>query len=135
MSAEQDGHKGPDESADDGTAQRRHARVSVALLVQYRFGAFEEPRFDYALNVSESGLFIAMDEEKPIGTTVFVQLTTRDGQHFLQGQGRVVRAANGGNAIELDGFDEASRQILQGLVQAALEEQEKQKRPLGGRRS
>lgn len=135
MSAEQDAQKGSGEPTDDGTAQRRHARVSVPLLVQYRFGAFEEPRFDYALNVSKSGLFIAMDEDKPIGTTVFVQLTTRDGQHFLQGQGRVVRAVNGGTAIELDGFDEAARQILERLVKAALDEQEKQKRPTGGRRS
>lgn len=135
MSAEQDARKGPDKATDDGTSNRRHARVSVPLLVQYRFGAFEEPRFDYALNVSQSGLFIAMDEEKPIGTTVFVQLTTRDGQHFLQGQGRVVRAANGGTAIELDGFDEDARQILERLVQAALDEQEKQKRPTGGRRT
>lgn len=133
MSAERDTQNGPPGSADD-IAQRRHARVSIPLLVQYRFGAFEEPRFDYALNVSQSGLFIATDEEKPAGTMVFVQLTTRDGQHFLQGQGRVVRAQNGGSAIELDGFDEAARVILERLVQEALQEQDKQKKPAPPRR-
>ena len=59
---------------------RRHARVEVPLLVQYRLGALEEPRFDYALNVSQSGLFIATEEDLKIGTQVFVQLTTRDGE-------------------------------------------------------
>ena len=63
----------------------------IPLLVQYRFGALEEFRTDYALNVSVSGMFISTSEVRPVGTRVFVQLTTRDGAHFLQGEGRVVR--------------------------------------------
>jgi len=97
--------------------------VDVPLLVQYRFGALEEFRTDYALNVSVSGMFISTPEGRPIGTRVFVQLTTRDGRHFLQGEGRVVRAANGGYAIELHGFDAEARVVLDGLVQEALARQ------------
>jgi hypothetical protein len=103
--------------------QRRHQRVSVPLLVQYRFGALEEPHFDYALNVSQSGLFIATTEEKPAGTKVFIQLTTRDGAHFLQGEGEVVRSQEGGSAIELTGFDAEARAVLDDLVKKALEDQ------------
>lgn len=109
-------------SDDSAPQKRRHARVEVPLLVQYRFGALEEPHFDYALNVSQSGLFIATDVQRPVGTKVFVQLTTRDGAHFLQGEGTVVRLAEGGYAIELTGFDEEARQVLEELVQRVLEE-------------
>ncbi|HEY4223122.1 MAG TPA: PilZ domain-containing protein [Myxococcota bacterium] len=99
--------------------KRRHPRVDLALLVQYRFGALEELRTEYALNVSASGMFIATGEAKPIGTRVFVQLTTRDGAHFLQGEGRVVRNADGGYAIELVGFDAEARVVLEKLVEEA----------------
>lgn len=103
--------------------QRRHARVEVPLLVQYRFGALEEPHFDYALNMSQSGLFISTEVERPVGTKVFIQLTTRDGAHFLQGEGKVVRSAEGGYAIELTGFDADARAVLEGLVQQVLADQ------------
>jgi PilZ domain len=103
--------------------RRRHQRVDIPLLVQYRFGALEEFRTDYALNVSRSGLFISTAEPRPVGTRVFVQLTTRDGQHFLQGEGRVVRGAEGGYAIELVGFDEAAQSVLERLVREALARQ------------
>jgi hypothetical protein len=108
------------ESPDDPANRRRHPRVDLALLVQYRFGALEEFRTDYALNVSVSGMFIATNEVRPPGTRVFVQLTTKDGRHFLQGEGRVVRAADGGYAIELVGFDADARAVLDALVQEAI---------------
>jgi hypothetical protein len=103
-----------------GQERRRHPRVDIPLLVQYRFGALEEFRTDYALNVSRSGLFISTTEARPPGTRVFVQLTTRDGQHFLQGEGRVVRNTDGGYAIELVGFDSEAHAVLDALVAEAL---------------
>jgi hypothetical protein len=112
---------GPRPGAPDGTRQkRRHPRVDVPLLVQYRFGALEELRTEYALNVSVSGMFIATSERKPPGTRVFVQLTTRDGAHFLQGEGKVVRSSDGGSAIELVGFDADAQAVLARLVEEAL---------------
>jgi len=104
----------------DYPQKRRHPRVDIALLVQYRFGALEELRTEYALNVSQSGMFIATNEAKPVGTRVFVQLTTRDGHHFLQGEGSVVRNADGGYAIELLGFDDEAKAVLDALVKEAL---------------
>jgi hypothetical protein len=103
-----------------GTQKRRHPRVDIPLLVQYRFGPIEDFRTDYALNVSVSGMFISTTEARPPGTRVFVQLTTRDGRHFLQGEGRVVRNVDGGYAIELVGFDDEARAVLDGLVREAL---------------
>jgi hypothetical protein len=104
----------------DGANRRRHPRAQLALLVQYRFGALEDFRTDYALDVSRSGLFIETKEIRPAGTRVFVQLTTRDGRHFLQGEGRVVRQMDGGYAIELVGFDAEAQAVLDGLVKEAM---------------
>jgi hypothetical protein len=114
----------PETEPPEGGTRRRHARVDLPLLVQYRFGALEEPRIDYTLNVSQSGLFIITDDAHPVGTGVFVQVTTRDGAHFLQGEGKVVRAVDGGYAIELTGFDAAARKILDDLVLEAIAAQE-----------
>jgi hypothetical protein len=100
--------------------RRRHPRVDIPLLVQYRFGALDEFKTDYAINVSRSGLFISTKETRPAGTRVFVHLTTRDGRHFLQGEGRVVRNAEGGYAIELVGFDDEAQGVLDALVAEAL---------------
>ena len=103
--------------------QRKHKRVDVPLLVQYRFGALEELRTEYALNVSVGGMFISTQEKKPAGTRVFVQLTTRDGAHFLQGEGKVVRSSDGGYAIELLGFDAEAQTVLEQLVDDAIDRQ------------
>jgi hypothetical protein len=110
----------PDES-------RRAPRVAVPLLVQYRFGALEDWRTDYAINVSQTGMFIAADAGKPVGTRVYVQLTTRDGAHLLQGEGKVVRRDDAGHAIELTGFDVDARRVLEGLVDDALAKRDERK--------
>lgn len=110
---------------DANANKRKHPRVDVPLLVQYRFGALEELRTEYALNVSVGGMFIATQEKKPPGTRVFVQLTTRDGAHFLQGEGKVVRASDGGYAIELLGFDAEAQAVLARLVEEARAKENK----------
>lgn len=107
----------------DPPLRRRDPRVEVPLLVQYRFSALEDFHTDYALNVSRSGIFIETSQVRPLGTRVYVHLTMRDGAHLLRGEGRVVRAADGGYAIELTGFDAEARAILDGLVRDALDKQ------------
>ncbi len=102
-------------SSDDD--RRRHPRADVTVLVQVRYSASEAPRTLYAVNVSETGLFLDVDDGKPLGSRVFVQVTTPDGNHLLRGEGRVVRRpAGGGCGIELNGFDDAARAVLASLV-------------------
>ena len=116
-------------SDQDGISGRRHRRAQIPLLVQYRFGALDDLQTDYALNVSKSGLFIDTDESHEVGTRVFVQLTSRDGVHFLQGEGRVVRAGDG-CAIELVGFDDEAQAVMDQWVNQALAKgQGRQSRP------
>lgn len=79
------------------TERRRHRRVDLPVLVQIRYTATEAPKTVYAINVSESGLFLDVDDGKPLGTRVFVQVTTTDGNQLLRGEGRVVRRVVGSN--------------------------------------
>lgn len=98
--------------------RRRHPRVDLPVLVQIRYASTEQPKTVYAVNLSESGIFIDVDDGKPLGARVFVQLTTTDGNHLLRGEGRVVRRpGDGGVGIELSGFDDAARAILKKLVE------------------
>jgi hypothetical protein len=80
---------------------RRFPRIEVPLLVQIRYSAAEPPQTVYALNVSEGGLFLDVDDNKPIGTRVFIQITSPDGLRMLRSEGRVVRKASGGTGVEL----------------------------------
>ncbi len=104
--------------ADNKDDRRRHPRVDLPVLVQIRYTATEPPKTVYAVNVSESGIFIDVDDGKPLGARVFVQLTTTDGNQLLRGEGRVVRRPGdgGGIGIELTGFDAAARAVLKKLV-------------------
>lgn len=103
----------------EGAERRRFRRVDVPFLVQIRYAATEQPRTVYALNLSAQGLFIDVDDGKPLGSRVFVQITTRDGQQRVRGEGRVVRRTGGGCGIELVGFDDDAKQILTRIMQAA----------------
>lgn len=105
--------------AHDGAERRRFQRVDMPLLVQIRYAATEAPRTVYALNVSAQGLFLDIDDGKPIGTRVFVQVTTRDGRERVRGEGRVVRRAGAGCGIELVGFDDDARRVLQDIMRDA----------------
>lgn len=118
------------EGEKSGRDRRRHARVDLPVLVQIRYTATEAARTVYAVNISQSGLFLDVDDGKPVGSRVFVQVTTTDGKHLLRGEGRVVRRPHiassatepgqqGGCGVELTGFDAAARAILQKLVDDA----------------
>ena len=112
----------PEMSVDDEDERnrRRHPRVPLPILVQYRAGALDELHTEYALNLSESGLLLADRIDQPVGATVLVQVTTRDGAHILSGEGRVARNEARGSAIELVGFTEEARAILKRVVDQSL---------------
>jgi hypothetical protein len=86
---------------DGGQNRRRFRRIEVPLLVQIRYSAVEAPRTVYALNVSEGGVFLDIDDNKPLGTRVFIQITSPDGIRILRSEGRVVRKVDGGVGVEL----------------------------------
>lgn len=97
--------------------RRRHPRRDLCVLVQLRQSAQALPQTVYALNVSESGLFVDVDDASfAVGDRVFVQVTTPDGNQIVKAEGRVARKADGGLGIALSGLDAAARETLLRLL-------------------
>jgi c-di-GMP-binding flagellar brake protein YcgR len=99
--------------------RRRHPRVAIPMLVQYRIENVEEVLTDYTADISESGALLYTDKVSEPGARVFVHITTRIGE-FLEAEGKVVRTFDGKLAIELDKASDAVRSSLAQAVQDAL---------------
>lgn len=100
---------------------RKHPRVRIPLLVQYRFSPLDPFNTDYASDISESGIFITHAEPKPPGTPVFLQFVTRDGFHLVSAEGKVVRnAPGGGQGVHFIRLEPQDLDRLQELVQRLL---------------
>ena len=76
--------------------RRRHPRVKLNMLVQFRLQSYEHFLTDYASDVSTSGMFLRTREPKPEGTLLYFQFTTRDEGALIEGLGRVVRVYGDG---------------------------------------
>ncbi len=97
--------------------RRRHLRVEVDLLVQYRADTFDDFVVAYATNLSEAGMYLAGRHPLPVGAVVYLQLVLRDGTRIIEGLGRVAHATpSGGMGIALDAIDEATHRALSGVV-------------------
>ena len=99
--------------------RRRHPRVRVPMLVQYRIENIPEVQTDYTADFSESGALLYTDKVTEPGARVFVHITTRIGE-FLEAEGKVVRTFDGKLAIELD---QASEEVRSSLRQAVADAQ------------
>ena len=85
--------------------ERRHGeRKPLAVLVQYRFEAFESFVADYSANLSPSGIFIQTDQPKGLGEPVFLQFTDRAGSELIEGLGTVVRISRPGSSLSPAGM-------------------------------
>lgn len=71
--------------------RRRHPRANIALLVQYRFNTLEDFLAEYATNLSPGGMFIQTDAASPVGSTLHLQFSLKDGSRLIDGIVRVVR--------------------------------------------
>jgi hypothetical protein len=92
--------------------RRRHDRVKMPLLVQYRTNPLEEFRTDYAADVSEGGIFLQNPVPLPEGTVLQVQFLTRANVRLVSVEARVVRTVpkegQGVAFIRLDPEDQAA---------------------------
>src|ERR1700704_1517171 len=101
-----------DMSSDSSRKERKHARATVSLLVQYRFNSLEDFLAEYATNLSPGGIFIATDEPSPVGTMLYLQFSLKDGSRLIEGMGRVAHVEKAGMGIEFVQFDEASMALV-----------------------
>ncbi|HVE84102.1 MAG TPA: TIGR02266 family protein [Myxococcales bacterium] len=105
-------------ASDSGRKERKHARTSVSLLVQYRFNSLEDFLAEYATNLSPGGIFIATEDPSPVGTMLHLQFSLKDGSKLIEGMGRVAHVNQAGPGqprgmgIEFVQFDEDSMALI-----------------------
>ena len=106
--------------------RRQHERVPLNVLIQYRVESFEEFLCEYAMDLSEGGMFIRTDEVRELGAMVYLQFSLKDGTKLIEGLGRVVHISpksssdNPGMGLEFVSFDEESRAMIKAIVDARL---------------
>ncbi len=76
--------------------RRKHPRRELALLVQYRFNSLEDFLAEYATNLSPGGMFIQTDRPSPVGSTLHLQFSLKDGSRLIDGLVRVARVVRVG---------------------------------------
>ena len=114
--------------------RRRNPRVSLSLLIQYRFDTLEDFLSEYSTDISMGGMFIRTNTPKDEGTLVYLQFYLRDGAKLIEGLGRVVRVnstqpagddAAAGMGIEFINFDEESMELIRQIVVRNMSESKK----------
>lgn len=105
--------------------RRRYPRVSLSLLIQYRFDTLEDFLAEYSTNISEGGMFVRTDEPRDVGTLLYLQFYLRDGAKLIEGLGRVVQVTaldpsdpnrSYGMGIEFVNFDEESMKLIRRIT-------------------
>lgn len=79
--------------------RRRHPRVTLDLLVQFRLQSYDQFLSDYASDLSIGGMFLRTKTPKPEGSMLYFQFTTKDDGAVIEGLGRVVRVSEGGDGV------------------------------------
>ncbi|MBN2362017.1 MAG: TIGR02266 family protein [Deltaproteobacteria bacterium] len=110
--------------------ERRHyQRADLDLLVQHRFATLEEFIEKMAINISAGGMFLATDQPREHGTTIYLRFALADGLPLIEGIGRVVHVnrpgepdRTAGMGIEFVSLDEDSRRLIDSLVLDSIEE-------------
>jgi molecular chaperone DnaK len=107
--------------------RRRHPRAPMALLIQYRFNTLEDFLAEYVTNVSPGGMFILSAAPPPVGTTLHLQFSLKDGSKLIDGLAKVVRQvavatpeSPAGMGVEFVELTPEARAIVQKMVEGAL---------------
>lgn len=103
------------------TERRRHPRVTLNLLVQFRLQSYEQFLTDYASDLSVGGMFLRTNDPKPEGSMLYFQFTTKEGGSLIEGLGRVVRVTKDdsgatGMGIEFVNVEEPSMARIREIV-------------------
>ena len=100
--------------------QRKHDRLPLNLLVQFRIDDFSAFMKDYAVNISAGGMFLHANEIRPVGSLIYFQFALREGTRLIEGLGRVVRAQQDGMGIEFVGLEDKSKAMIDHIVQQRM---------------
>lgn len=106
-----------------GSDKRKHTRTPLSLLVQYRFNTFEDFLAEYAVNLSPGGIFINTEDPSPLGTTLHLQFSLKDGSRLIEGLGKVVRVIPRGGretpgmGVEFVNFDDETNALIRKICE------------------
>lgn len=70
--------------------ERKHGRMALSLLVQFRFHPYEDFLYEYTTDLSPGGVFLRTQMVRPVGSLVYLQFAPKDGSILIEGQGRIV---------------------------------------------
>ena len=115
-----------DASNGGGDERRRHERVPLSLLVQYRLNTFEDFLAEYSADISVGGMFIRTTEPREEGSMIYLQFWLNDGSKLIEGLGKVVRVNPPGGdpkrvagmGVEFVNFDEASMALILEIIES-----------------
>jgi uncharacterized protein (TIGR02266 family) len=114
-----------DDPSEADPRRRRHERVPLTLLVQYRFNSFEDFLAEYSADISAGGMFIRTEEPREEGAMIYLQFWLNDGSKLIEGLGKVVRVNAPGMAgrvpgmgVEFVNFDETSMSLIHEIIGA-----------------
>ena len=100
--------------------KRRHERVPLSLLVQYRFNTVQDFLSEYAVNMSTGGMYIKTDGPREIGELIYFQFVLMGGDKLIEGLGRVTWSSgdpkSSGVGIEFVNMDDESMDLIRQIV-------------------
>ena len=121
-----------------GRERRKHDRVPLNLLVQFRSDDYDQFFEKYAGDISLGGIFIATDHPREMGSMVYFQFTTKTDGPLIEGLGSVVRVTDGeggeprGIGIEFLSLDDQSRSQIHRLIAERESAEKGQDSPVTG---
>ncbi len=104
-----------------GSDRRTSVRVPLNLLVQYRYDASDVLHCEYALDISEGGIFIRTDDPRESGSMVYLQFVLKNGIRLIEGLGRVAHVSKFGSrlrgmGVQFVNLDDESKETIRLLV-------------------
>jgi uncharacterized protein (TIGR02266 family) len=104
-----------------GADRRTTVRVPLNLLVQYRNDSADALFCEYALDISEGGIFIRSDNPQDSGSMLYLQFVLKNGIRLIEGLGKVAHISPFGSkirgmGIQFVNLDENSRDTIRLLV-------------------
>jgi uncharacterized protein (TIGR02266 family) len=107
-----------------GEHLRTQPRTPLSLLVQYRFHPYEDYLYEYTGDISPGGVFLRTEAFQPVGTTVYLQFSLRDGSFLIEAVGRVARITrpgkgeNPGMGVQFTKMEDQAQKKLERLCLA-----------------
>ncbi len=111
----------------------RDPRAPLIVPVRYKYESFIDFVETQSMNVSRSGMFVMGSESLTVGTVLDFEFLLADGFAILKGKAEVVRASKTppvGLGVRFQKLDEASRKLIDRIVEVNTEEGKKPSVPL-----